>query len=87
MSAQCNWGLIPTTYDAGLNEFSLLFSYSNPSSTVMNGGQLSKNIDYPIKAFTTEEFGSDYIRVSYKIGSGAYQNSWQGRIRNLISSK
>ncbi len=53
----------------------------------MDGGALTQNTDYPIKAFMTEEVGSDYIRIEYQVGGGPFETSWTDKIRNLLPSK
>eukprot|EP00795_Rhopilema_esculentum_P007288 gene7288-12985_t len=50
----------------------------------MNTGQLSKSVEYPIKIFTADSIGNDYIRVRHrKSNVGNFSSSWSGMIRNL----
>ncbi len=53
----------------------------------MDGGALTQNTDYPIKAFMTERAGKDYIRIMYQVGGGSFETSWTDKIRNLLPSK
>ncbi len=39
----------------------------------MDGGALTQNTDYPIKAFMTERAGKDYIRIMYQVGGGSFE--------------